>query len=62
MAEARVVRPKGILKADWDLFIDRLGEYRALDPGEPDYEVLLQEKAEQIADQAEELFLVPLTP
>jgi hypothetical protein len=62
MAEARVARPKGISKNEWDEFIDKLGEYRALDPADPDNEVILQEKSEEIADTATALFLVPITP
>lgn len=61
MAEARVARPKGILKPEWDEWIDKIGEYRALDRADPDNEFLLREKAEEIADQAKVLFLVPVT-
>ncbi len=62
MAEARVARPKGISKPEWDDFIEKLDEYRSLDPADPDNEVQIAERAEEIADLAEGLFLVPVTP
>jgi hypothetical protein len=62
VADARVARPKGISKNEWDDFIDKLGAYRELDPDDADNEAILIEKAEEIADQAAALFLVPITP
>jgi hypothetical protein len=62
MTNARVSRPKGITVQDWQEFIDLLGEYQGMDPADPDNEVILQEKAEGIADKATALFLEPITP
>jgi hypothetical protein len=62
MAEARVARPKGITKTDWDAFIDKVGAYRDLDHSDPGNEALLQQEAGEIADQTAVLFLEPVQP
>ena len=59
MAEARVARPKGISRDDWDNWIDKLGTYRALDSTDPDNEVIIHEQSKEIADQTAALFLAP---
>ena len=61
MAEARVARPKGITKIEWDDFINKLGDYRSLDPADPDYQIHLAAQSEEISDLTVALFLEPIT-
>ena len=62
-AVARVPRPKGISKEEWDALIAALGAYRDMDPTGPDFDPqTAAQAAEDIADTATGLFLQPIVP